>query len=176
MQYCSLLHQILLSPPDTSTTEHCFLELLVIAFYSSSVVFWTPSNQGQGGAHLSVSYLFAFHTIHGVSVARYWSRLPFPPPVNHVLSELFTMTHLSWVALHGMSHSITESHKTLCQTRLWSIWKRYFWYFKIFLPQLVLGLKWLTFAFMFFLNSKILWKMCFFGRCLLFLWLNLVLY
>ena len=28
-------------------------------------------------------------------------------PVNHVLSELSTMTHLSWVALHGMVHSIT---------------------------------------------------------------------
>ena len=53
MQYCSLQHQTLLSPPDTSTTEHhfCFgpdisffLELLVIALCSSSVAYWTPSD------------------------------------------------------------------------------------------------------------------------------------
>ena len=46
MQYYSLQHQTLLSPPDTSKTEHCFCfgpaasffwELLVIAFCSSPV-------------------------------------------------------------------------------------------------------------------------------------------
>ena len=41
----------------------------------------------------------------------YWSGLPFPPPVDHVLSELFTMTFLAWVALHGIAHSFTELHK-----------------------------------------------------------------
>ena len=67
MQYCSLQHQTLLSPPDTSTNELCFrfgpafslfLELLVIALCSSPVVYWTPA----WGAHLPkwwVSYLFA---------------------------------------------------------------------------------------------------------------------
>ena len=39
----------------------------------------------------------------------YWGGLPFPPPV-----ELSTMTHASWVALHGMAHSFTELHKPLC--------------------------------------------------------------
>ena len=32
-----------------------------------------------------------------------WSGLPFPPPVNHILSELSALTGLSGVALHGMS-------------------------------------------------------------------------
>ena len=50
MQYCALQHLTLLSSPDTSTTEHgfwfCsaasfFLELLVIAFHSSPVEYWT---------------------------------------------------------------------------------------------------------------------------------------
>ena len=41
----------------------------------------------------------------------YWSGLPFPPPVDHVLSELFTMTFLAWVALQGMAHSFVELHK-----------------------------------------------------------------
>ena len=31
-----------------------------------------------------------------------------PPPVGHVLSELSTITCLSWVALHGMAHSFIE--------------------------------------------------------------------
>ena len=49
-----------------------------------------------------------FHTVHGVLKARYWSGLPFPSPVDHVLSELSTMTRLSWMALHSMAHSFTE--------------------------------------------------------------------
>ena len=43
--------------------------------------------------------------------------LPFPPPVDHVLSELSTMTCLSWVALHGMAHSFIELCKPLCHDR-----------------------------------------------------------
>ena len=43
--------------------------------------------------------------------------LPFPPPVDHVLSELSTMTCLSWVALHGMAHSFNELCKPLCHDR-----------------------------------------------------------
>ena len=47
----------------------------------------------------------------------YWSGLPFPPPVDHVLSELFTVTHLSWVTLHGMAHSFIELDKPLRQDK-----------------------------------------------------------
>ena len=43
----------------------------------------------------------------------YWSGLPFPSPGDHVLSELFAMTHLSWVALHDMAHSFSDLHKPL---------------------------------------------------------------
>ena len=39
--------------------------------------------------------------------------LPFPPPVDHVLSELSTMTHLSWVALHSMAHNFIELDKAV---------------------------------------------------------------
>ena len=35
----------------------------------------------------------------GFSRQEYWSGLPFPCPVDHVLSELSTMTPLSWLAL-----------------------------------------------------------------------------
>ena len=47
----------------------------------------------------------------------YWSGLPlsspFPSPVDHVLSELSTTTHPSWVALHGMAHSFSELDKAV---------------------------------------------------------------
>ena len=39
--------------------------------------------------------------------------LPFPTPVDHSLSELSTVTRLSWVALHGMAHSFIELDKTV---------------------------------------------------------------
>jgi len=44
----------------------------------------------------------------GFSRQEYWSGLPFPSPLDHVLSELFTITRPSWVALHCMVHSFIE--------------------------------------------------------------------
>ena len=40
-----------------------------------------------------------------------------PSSSDHVLSELFTMTHQSWVALRGMAHSFTELCKPLHHNR-----------------------------------------------------------
>ena len=42
----------------------------------------------------------------------YGSGLPFPSPVG-ILSELSTMTHPSWVALHGMAYSFIELDKAV---------------------------------------------------------------
>ena len=49
----------------------------------------------------------------GLSMQEYWSGLPFPPLVDCVLSELFSMTYSSWAALRGMAHSVTELCKAL---------------------------------------------------------------
>ena len=54
------------------------------------------------------------HTVHGVLVLRILEWFAFPPPVAHVLSELFTMTCPSWVDQHGMAHSFTELYSSLC--------------------------------------------------------------
>ena len=54
-----------------------------------------------------------FHTVHGVLKARILSGLPFPSPVDHVWSELSTMTHLSWMALHSLSLSFIELDKAV---------------------------------------------------------------
>ena len=48
----------------------------------------------------------------------YWGGLPFPPPADHVLSALPTITRPSWVVLHGMAHSFTELHKLLRHDKL----------------------------------------------------------
>ena len=120
-QYCSLHHQTLLSPPDTSTAEHhfrCgpttsfFLELLVSAPYSSPVAYWTPSNLG--GLSFGVISFCLFILFMGFSRQEYWGGLPFYPPVDHILLELFSMTHSSWVALHGVACGFIKLHKPLC--------------------------------------------------------------
>ena len=49
----------------------------------------------------------------GFSRQEYGSGLPFPYPVDHTLSEFSTMSHPSWVALHGMAHSFTELDKAV---------------------------------------------------------------
>ena len=120
MQYCSLQHRTLLPSPVASTTGHCFLFgsvssfLLELFLLSSSVAYWAPTDLGSSSSKvLSFCLLILFM---GFSRHEYWSSLPFPSTVDHVLSELSTMTRPSWVALHGMDHSFIELD------RLWSMW------------------------------------------------------
>ena len=77
-----------------------------------------PSNKldtfWPGGLIFQCHIFLHFHTVHGVFKAKeYWSNLLFSPPVDHILSEVLTMTHLFWVALHGMAHNSIELHKPL---------------------------------------------------------------
>ena len=120
VKYCSLQHQTLFWPPNTSTTEHhfCFgqatsffLDLFVIALHSSPVAYWTPSNLR--GSFFQCHIYLPFHTGHGVLTARIlkWFAISFSS--GHVLSELSTMIHPSWIALHSKAYSITELHKPL---------------------------------------------------------------
>ena len=46
--------------------------------------------------------ILPFILFMGFSRQEYWSGLSFPSPVDHILSDLSTMTCLSWVAPHGM--------------------------------------------------------------------------
>ena len=56
--------------------------------------------------------ILPFHTVHGVSRQEYWSGLPFPSPMDHILSDISTMTHLSgWP--HKAWLSFTELDKTV---------------------------------------------------------------
>ena len=53
-----------------------------------------------GGSSSGVISVCLFIQSIGFFRQEYSSGLSFPSPVDHILSELFTMTHPSWVALH----------------------------------------------------------------------------
>ena len=105
MQYCSLLHQTLLLSPVPSTTECCFCFGSIPSFFLelflhwSPAVYWAPADLESS----SFSIILPSHTVHGVLKARILSGLPFPSLVDHILSDLSTMTHPSWVAPHSMA-------------------------------------------------------------------------
>ena len=121
MQHCSLQHQSLLSPPDTSTAEHHFYFFILFEAISSFPLLFPRSilDTFQSGGCIFQCHIFLpFHTIHGVAWQKYWSSLPLPPPVDHDLSELLTVTCLSWVALYGMAHNFIESRTPFARTSL----------------------------------------------------------
>ena len=105
-QYSSLQHWTWLPSPVTSTTGHCFhfgsISLFFLKlFLQSPVAYWAPTDLGS--SFFSVLSFCLFILFMEFSRQEYWNGLPFPSPMDHwrVLSELSTMTHPSWVALHG---------------------------------------------------------------------------
>ena len=117
IQYCSLQHWTLLLWPVTSTTGCCFCFgsirsfFLILFLHWSPVAYWAPTNLGSSS--FSVLSFCLFILFMGFSRQEYWSGLPFPSPVDHILSELSIMTHLSWVALHGVAHRFSELDKAV---------------------------------------------------------------
>ena len=100
MQYCSVQHQTWLPSPVASTTGcYCyfgsfsslFLELFL---HWSPVEYWAPTDLGS--SYFSVLSFCLFILFMGFSRKEYWSGLPIPSPVDHVLSEVSTMTCLGW--------------------------------------------------------------------------------
>ena len=58
-----------------------------------------------------------YSTLLGFSQQVYWGHLPFPPPVDPVLSELSTMTCPSWVTLMAWLMPSLKLHKPLCHNK-----------------------------------------------------------
>ena len=122
MQYWSLQHQTLLLSPVTSTAGYCFYFGSIPSFFLglflhwSPVAYWAPTDLGSSSfSILSVCLIIPFM---GFSRQEYWSGLPFPSPVDHILSDLSTMTRPSWVAPHSWL-SFIELDKALF---VWSDW------------------------------------------------------
>ena len=117
MQYFSLKNQNSLPSPVISTTGCCFCfgsissVFLKLFLHGFPVEYRAPAELGSSSfSDLSFCLFILFMRF---SRQEYWSGLPFPSPVGHVLSDLSTMTHLSWVDLHSMAHSFIELDKAV---------------------------------------------------------------
>ena len=117
MHYCSLQHQTLLPSTVTSTTGCCFCFDSVSSFFLELFLHWSPvacwAPTKLGSLSFSVLSFCLFILFMGFSRQEYWSGLPCLSLVDHVLSELSTMTHVSWGALRGMAHSFIELDKAV---------------------------------------------------------------
>ena len=80
---------------------------------SSLVAYWAPTNLRSSS--FSVLSFWLCILFMGFSKQEYWSDLPFPSLVDHILSELSIMTYPFWVALHSMTHSFIELDKAVVQ-------------------------------------------------------------
>ena len=117
MPCCSLQHQTLLPLPSTSTSG-CHLHfgstssfLLELFICSSPVAHWTPTDLG--ASSFSITSFCLFTLLTGFSRQECCSGLAFSSPVDHVLSELSTMAHLSWVALYSVTYGFIKLHKAV---------------------------------------------------------------
>ena len=113
MQYCSDL---------ASITSHIHSQVLFLLwlrpFILSGVIFLLISSSILGsyqpGEFIFQCPSFCLFILFMVfSRQEYWNGLPFPSPVDHILSEVSTMICPSWVALHGMAHSFIELDKAV---------------------------------------------------------------
>jgi len=104
-QYCSLQHWTLLLSPVTSTAGYSFCFGSIPSFFLelflhwSPVAYWAPTNLESSS--FSILSFCLFILFMGFLRQEYWSDLPFPSPVHHILSDLSTMTRPSWVALRA---------------------------------------------------------------------------
>ena len=103
MQYCSLQHWTLLPSPVTSTTGYCFCFGSVSSFFRelflhwSPVAYWAPTDLESSS--FRVLSLFAFSYCSWGSQGKNTEvACHSPSPVDHILSDLSTMTLPPWVA------------------------------------------------------------------------------
>ena len=100
----------------TSTTGCCFRFGSISSFFLQlflhwpPVAYWAPTDLGS--TSFSVLSFRLFMLIMGFSRQEYWSCLPFPSPVDHILSELSKMT-CPCLALHCMAHCLIELDKAV---------------------------------------------------------------
>ena len=122
-QYCCLQHWTLHLSPVTATTGYCFYFASIPSFFLelflhwSPVAYWAPTDLGSSS--FSILSFCPFILFMGFSRQEYWSGLPFPSPVDQILSDLSTMTHPSWVASRAWL-SFIELHKAV--VLVWLDW------------------------------------------------------
>ena len=103
--------------PVTSTTGCWFCFGFISSFFlelflhSSPVACWASTNLGSSS--FSIQSFCLFILFLGFSRQKYWSGLPFPSSVDHILSRTLHHDLSVLVALHGMAHSFIELDKTV---------------------------------------------------------------
>ena len=124
--YAIVLYSIRLFFPHQSHPQLGVIFTLALSLHSSGVIspsspvaYWAPTNLG--GSSFSFLSFCLFLLFMGFSRQEYWSGLSFPSPVDHVLSELSTVTRLSCVALHSMAHSFMELDKAVVHVIHWLV-------------------------------------------------------
>ena len=123
MQYCPLQYWTLL--PSRHIYNWVLFLLWLCLFIISGVISPLISSSILGTCRpgefiLQCPIFLPFHTVHGDSRQEYWSGLPFPSPVDHIFSELSTVTGPPWVALRGLAHCFIELDKAVVHV-IWSI-------------------------------------------------------
>ena len=105
---------------------------MTLFLHWSPVACWAPTDLGSSS--FSVLSFCLFILFMGFSRQEYWSGLPFPSTVDHILSDLSTMTCPSWVAPHGMANSFIEWDKAVLHViRLASV--LWLWFQCVCLPM-----------------------------------------
>ena len=115
VQYCPLQYQTLLSPPDSFILLYFHHQKHTAIKHTYS----TPSDLGSSSTRVISFGLFILFM--GFSQQDYWSGLLFPPPGDHILSELFKIsTQFGWSCLAWLIASLSFT-STFTMTRLWSM-------------------------------------------------------
>ena len=84
----------------------------ILPLFLSSILDIFPPGRINFWCHIFLPFILFMRFLR----QEYWSGLPFPCPVDHVLSELSPMTHWSWVPCAAWLIA------SLSYTRLWSMW------------------------------------------------------
>ena len=121
MQYCSLQHRTFITSHIHSWALFLlWLHPLILSGVISPLISRSILGTYPPGVFIfQCVILLPFHTVHGVLKARIlkWFAIPFSTGPRFV--RLSTTTHLSWLALHGMTHSFIELEKAVVHmTRL----------------------------------------------------------
>ena len=118
MQYCSLQHQTLLLSPVSSTTGYCFCFGSIPSFFLELFLHWSPvacwAPTDLGNSSFSILSFCLFILFMGFSRQEYWSGLPAPSPVDHILSDLSTMParlgwpHIAWFSFTELDKAVVH--------------------------------------------------------------------
>ena len=131
MEYCSLQHRTLLLSPVTSTTRYCFCFGSIPSFFLELFLHWSPAAywgpSDLGSSSFSILSFCLFILFMGFSRQEYGSGLPFPSPVDHILSDLSTMTrpswgpHMAWLSFIGLDNAVVRMIRLTSFLWLWFV-------------------------------------------------------